>query len=277
VRDWFKSWCMRYVPVGPLAWLHGFRFARLVHELKQGPETTLLGMLLKPGDVAVDVGANGANWTWFLSQAVGMTGQVLAFEADPYYAHATYWAIRHMRLRNILLFPFGLSNHEETVYLRMFGDDGARFSDTSSVNRSCDSDSRGTPVWLIPLDSLVGKRPELARISLLKCDVEGYEWFVLQGAQTILGRARPILIFETGCYEAQGYRAEDLSRWLKERNYEILVLTREGRLAKVDAGLTHPDAATVNRIALPIERMEGYRVTLPFRMDGAVEPHEAVR
>lgn len=267
---------MRHVPAEPLAWLHGYRFSRLIHKLKQDPETTLLGVLLKPGDVAVDVGANGANWTWFLSRAVGPAGHVIAFEADPYYARATHWAIRHMRLGNVTLFPFGLSNRDETVYLRTLGDDGARLSGTSSVDRDPQADSRGSPVRLVPLDSLLGTHPELARTRLLKCDVEGYEWFAFQGAEAILRSARPALIFETGCYEAQGYVASDLGRWLKERSFETFAWGSDGRLVAVDGGLAHPGAATVNRIALPVERVEAYRATLPFGIDGAMEPREAL-
>jgi len=271
MRDWFKQFCMRYIPTEVLAWLHGRRFVRLVHKLKQDPETAILNKLLKPGDVVIDVGANGANWTYFLSRAVGPEGRVLAFEADPYYARATGWAIRHMRLRNTTLFPFGLSDRMETVYLRTIGDTGARLSGTSSVDREDGAEARGTPVQLVTLDSLIKERPELAEARLIKCDVEGYEWFVLKGTQKILKKARPVLIFEMGWYEAQGYLPEDLCGWLKDRHYEIFALARNGLLVTVDTGLRHPDAATVNRVALPGEHMMKYRTLLPIQIDVSLD------
>ena len=44
------------------------------------PETALLGRLLRPGDVFLDVGANVGYYSLIASQNVGLKGQVHAFE-----------------------------------------------------------------------------------------------------------------------------------------------------------------------------------------------------
>lgn len=263
-RAGLSSWARNNVPPGVLAWLHGFRFAWLRRRLKQDPETQLLPRLLSPGDVAVDIGANGANWTWFLSRAAGPAGRVLAFEADPYYARATACAVRVMRLRNVTFLPFGLSDRAETVHLRTSDQNGTRFSGQSHVEKGSFQGGGTAPVRLVPLDSLRRVHPELGRTRLIKCDVEGYELFVLKGAEAILRASRPVLIFEIGNFEKQGYTADDLGRWLRERGYDLFALRRDGRLASLDDQLNHPDAATVNRIGLPAERRSEYVDRLPF-------------
>jgi FkbM family methyltransferase len=263
-RAGLSSWALRNVPLGVLAWLHGFRFAWLRRRLEQDPETQLLPGLLSPGDVAVDVGANGANWTWFLSRAAGPVGHVLAFEADPYYARATACAVRIMRLRNVTFLPFGLSDCAETVHLKTSNKNGTRLSGCSRVEKGSFQGGGTTLVRLVPLDSLRNIHPELGRTRLIKCDVEGYELFVLRGAEAILRAARPVLIFEIGSFERQGYTAGDLGRWLRERDYDLFALRRDRRLASLDDQLNHPDAATVNRIGLPAERRSEYVDRLPF-------------
>jgi hypothetical protein len=73
-RPGLSSWARNNVPPDVLAWLHGFRFAWLRRRLEQDPETQLIARLLSPDAVAVDIGANEANWTWFLSRAEGPAG-----------------------------------------------------------------------------------------------------------------------------------------------------------------------------------------------------------
>src|SRR5262249_841432 len=60
-------------------------------------------------------------------------------------------------------------------------------------------------VPLRTLDSLIQER-NLARLDLIKIDVEGHECSVLDGAAATLGRHRPALVIETG-QEAAGGRA----------------------------------------------------------------------
>lgn len=259
-----KAWCLNHVPKGLLAPLHGLRFAWLLHRRPQDPETALLGNLLQPGGVAVDVGANGANWTWFLSQAVGPGGYVFAFEADPYYARATAAAVRAMHLTNVTLFPFGLSDRSESVTLRTQDLTGAPLGGCSHVDRGAAPGTGAVRVRLEPLDDLVAQHPALTRTALLKCDVEGYELPVLRGAEAILRQARPTLVFEAGHGETQGFAATDIGDWLNGHDYTLYALDRLGRLVPVPPDLSHPDAATVNRIALPRERLHALSDRLPF-------------
>ena len=60
-------------------------------------------------------------------------------------------------------------------------------------------------------------------VDFVKIDVEGYEWFVLQGAESTLARERPLLQLEIVAHQCRkfNYRAEDLIEYLRDRNYRV--------------------------------------------------------
>lgn len=240
------------------SWVQAVRFVHLVRTGRfRDPEVDLLGQLLRPGDVAVDVGANGANWTYYLHQAVGGGGAVFAFEADPYYARATAHAMTLLGLRSARLFPFGLSDRREQVALRVVNESGARVSGLGHVDRSAaENDAGVTHITLETLDSLAKEHPRLREVALLKCDVEGYEFFVFKGAAETIDHARPFVVLEVGGFEQHGYTGADLARWFDARNYAPFAMLRDGRLAATDDALGHPDAVSVNRVLVPRERLD---------------------
>ena len=65
------------------------------------------------------------------------------------------------------------------------------FSQPLSNHGTAKVASQGDSVPMIRLDDL-----ELARCALIKIDVEGYEWQVIEGARATIGRLRPTLYFE---------------------------------------------------------------------------------
>jgi len=238
--------------------IHGLRFVWLRwRHASPEPEFALLDQILAAGDVAVDVGANGADWTSELQQRVGDSGHVYAFEADPYYAIATERAIRFMRLRSVTLFPFGLSEKEEELPLRIRAESGERHSGLGSVDRSARTeDGAAEVVKLMPLDALAARHPRLLSTALIKCDVEGFELFVFRGAVRIIEAARPFVILETGRFDEQGYTAADLHEFFASRRYRAFAMTGPRRLEPTDSCLEHPGAVGKNRTLVPQEKLE---------------------
>jgi FkbM family methyltransferase len=244
-----------------VARIQGLRFA-YINTVKPlpDPEVKLVPRFAAQGGVAIDVGANGANWTKALHAVVGDSGRVFAFEADPYYALATQHAIRIMRMKGVRLFPFGLSDKDEEIPLRIRDEANQRVSGLGFIDRDAKRGDRDvTLVRLRTLDSMIPGCPELLRTSLLKCDVEGYEWFVFRGAQQVISTARPAVILEIGNFEKQGYSAGDIHAFFKEKNYEPFAMVEGGVLMRTDAMLHHPMAASVNRVLIPAEKLESVR------------------
>jgi FkbM family methyltransferase len=62
-----------------------------------------------------------------------------------------------------------------------------------------------------------------ADVDFIKIDVEGYEYFVLQGALMTLKQNRPILQLEIVANQCRkfNYRAEELIEWLRDMDYRV--------------------------------------------------------
>jgi FkbM family methyltransferase len=239
-----------------MAYLQALRFVYLLRKYgNPEPEVRLIRRFLKKGDVAVDVGANEADWAYSLHQCVGKEGHVYAFEADPYYALATDITIKIMRLRGVRLFSFGLSDTDEKVILRVSNSKGLRVSGQGYIDKNADRNEEGVEVvQLKRLDSLIQEYPQLLNTALIKCDVEGYELFVFKGANEILAKARPFIILEVGHYERQGYSARDVYNFFEERGYSPFAMVGGDRLSATGAMLEHDRALSVNRVLIPKEK-----------------------
>jgi FkbM family methyltransferase len=121
---------------------------------------------------------------------------------------------------------------------------------------------RAISVRLERLDDLVPTYD----VDAIKIDVEGAELGVLRGAETLLGRCRPIIMFESGAPvdDGLGYTKEHMYEFLAARNFSIVL---PNRVAHNDDGLSlagfieshvYPPRTT-NYFAIPVERRIEYR------------------
>lgn len=244
-----------------MAYIQALRFIYLLKKTTPDPEVQLLHHLLQNGDTAVDIGANGANWTYYLHQHVGNNGIVFAFEADPYYAVATELAINLLRLKGIHFFPFGLSNKNEEVLFRIAdAETHTRYSGLGYVDKDAKKyDNDVITVPLKKLDSILQDYPSLLKTNLIKCDVEGYELFVFQGATQILTMARPFIILEVGNFDKHGYTTEDIYNFFAEMQYACFSMIGDNKLSKTDSMMNHSRAISVNRLLIPKEKIDNIR------------------
>lgn len=143
--------------------------------------------LVDRGGVAVDVGANVGNHALFFAAHFA---EVLAFEPHPR-THALL-ALNASLRSNVRCFPFALSDRVGTAMLATPPGNAGMASIEKADGAA---ESRGAvEVPLRRLDDLA----ELAgrRVALLKIDVEGHEAAVIRGAQAVLRRDRPAVVFE---------------------------------------------------------------------------------
>ena len=76
------------------------------------PELRLIPHVVRPGESAVDVGANYGLWSYHLARAVGRRGSVVAFEPVP----QTFRALRRVYAR-IMKEEFGAKDPKSTMLL----------------------------------------------------------------------------------------------------------------------------------------------------------------
>jgi FkbM family methyltransferase len=156
-------------------------------------ETILIGRLLGPGGVFVDVGAHWGYFSLLAAALVGPTGRVVSVEADP--------RIHRVLARNIALNGLGhvagvhAAAAAEPGVLTLSGFDEAESNWGVSRVVSGPEGLRRFEVPARPVDGLLDEQG-VGAVDLLKMDIEGAEALALAGMRAGLqaGRYRRVLI-----------------------------------------------------------------------------------
>ena len=178
--------------------------------------------VLRPGDVALDVGVNRGDHLLQMVPAVGLSGLVIGVEAAPEMVALTR---RFMRdggveaLGNVVLHNVAVSDHHGTAALRFVREQPGL---SSLADRSV---AAGYHVDLVEccvttLDRLLSG---VRRVAFAKLDIEGGEYHALLGAQRLLEVDRPLIVFEHdhGAPAQFGYRADDLLALFRSHGYRV--------------------------------------------------------
>ncbi|HUC06152.1 MAG TPA: FkbM family methyltransferase [Acidimicrobiales bacterium] len=209
-----------------------------------------LRRLCRPGDVALDIGANIGVHTFLMSALVGPTGTVIAVEPNSENCRLIILGMLHNQITNVTLWPVALSSAAGwSYYATHYGSNGGLVQgDPVSI-----AEGRGVVIPVFPLDSLSIPRP----VSLIKLDVEGAEGLVMAGATTILEEDRPAVLTELS--------AEMLERvsgmTLREYLHMFLSLGYSLRLIERPSGQWIPTT---------VEEIESWRRDEPYRIDDLV-------
>jgi FkbM family methyltransferase len=202
-REWPGGFTLH--PTGDLVYVPSPLDARGRHALLHPPRAhpTVLGFLW-PGMVAIDVGANLGEWTVPLARSVGTEGRVIAIEPAPRSADALEATLAANGLHQAEVIRCAIGDQDGTADFAVPVVTSARTdTGTARIGPAC-AGYEALRVRLRSLDSLVAECG-LARVDLIKIDVEGHERQVLDGAAAVLQRCRPVLVIETG-HEAEGDR-----------------------------------------------------------------------
>lgn len=156
----------------------------LYGEFAEG-ENLIMSRYVKPGDLAIDVGANLGTTVLPLARSVGERGQVLAFEPQPLMQQCLQTTLTLNECLNVRVFSAAVG--DRTGWARIQAPDVDQGGNYGGVALG----SAGMQVPLIRLDDL-----ELPACHLVKIDVEGFEWNVIQGAREQLMQHRPALYLE---------------------------------------------------------------------------------
>jgi FkbM family methyltransferase len=169
---------------------------------------------LRPGDVAVDVGANKGAYTWWMRHAVGPTGRVIAFEPQPEMAAYLRDARAAMGWDNVEVREAAASDRSGRATLRVPG--GGPSQGASLEAGAVSGAHREIPCAVERLDDALAGA---ARIALMKIDVEGHELAVFRGAAGILARDHPVLLFECEMRHLDGKAPAGVFRFLVDLGY----------------------------------------------------------
>jgi FkbM family methyltransferase len=137
------------------------------------------------GDLVLDVGANIGVYTKLLSDWVGPEGSVNSYEPIP----ETFLYLRHnvekFHLANVTLHNSAVSSRFGRTSMTVPNGNFYRASISPVGNRK---------IQLVRLDDeFAGSR----RVTFIKCDVEGHEREVIEGATRLIERDHPVWLIET--------------------------------------------------------------------------------
>ncbi len=184
-------------------------------------EFCFLARVLRPGMVFVDVGANMGLYTLFAARKVGEQGQVLAIEPSSRECERLRRNLRENSVTNVRLVRRAASNFSGEAELLVA-------ADVRSGHNTLGAFAYDTPLAVKQkvrterLDAIVAEEG-LARVDVIKMDVEGAEVKALEGAAGILERFRPLLLIELadpGLVQ-QGGSSAQIWDFLEQHHYRI--------------------------------------------------------
>lgn len=178
------------------------------HDLK------ILFQLLQAGDTVIDIGANVGSHCIPIAKQLDAVTQVHAFEPHPRVFGYLQTNAQLNRLPNLLLYNYALGETEgEVCFTDLFADD---------LNRVVREQPQDAPTLRVPMRPLDSFECAHQPITLIKLDVEGYELFVLRGAEQALANAS-LLYFEVcdAHTKQYGYTVRDLAAFLQARSWQL--------------------------------------------------------
>ncbi len=248
---------------GPARPALGAQYALLRERRKAGRPLEFEALLrrfylgfLKPGDVALDLGAFKGTHTLPLADAVrGAGGAVHAFEPNPELAAALRRRCADPRFDHVTVHEAaaGLADGEADFVLAL---DSPGYSGLR--RREYDRPDMRTRTIRVRTARLDAALAGLARLDFLKADLEGGEFHAFQGGAALIARTRPAIGFEFGprAYRAYGVEPAAVFDWFAARGYALFDII--GNLLGTQARFLRADAAAgmYEYLALPRERRD---------------------
>jgi FkbM family methyltransferase len=176
--------------------------------------------VIKSGDTCLDVGANIGHHSIFLAKLVGETGKVVAFEPIQRLADQIKNSAKENNLENlkVIVSALGEKNYDTVIHINKYV-----IGSSSLLPTRYGTDVEKINIKVSKLDDIFSNL-NIQKIDFIKIDVEGYEWFVLDGGRETIAAHRPKIVIE---YSPEYYRQNDVTHmdkiidFLRENNYSI--------------------------------------------------------
>jgi FkbM family methyltransferase len=177
---------------------------------------------LRGGDAVIDVGANIGDTALTIAKAVGRTGKVLAIEPHP---RVFRYLVENCRLNDA---------NQVTCLNAALGNTTGQTSISDSKRDDMNQLAKGE--LSIPVYTLDEVARNLESIALLKVDVEGYEKFVLEGADQTFSRVACVF-FESSVELSKcfGYGPQDVFAILRLAGFSIFRSESRTTIREIEA------------------------------------------
>jgi FkbM family methyltransferase len=189
---------------------------------------------VRPGFIALDVGANIGTYAIPLARLVGPTGRVVAFEPNRPTCACLRQNVRQNRLGNIRVVRAAVGEHpghsDLVVNAENFGE--VHLAPAATTPEAAITRAR---VVVTTLDAECA-RLALPRVDFIKIDVEGFELAALRGAVAVLA-ANPRIVVQTEIIPAHaaryGFDVAELVAFFAARGFKPHACDETGRMHAV--------------------------------------------
>jgi len=174
---------------------------------------------LTTGSTFLDIGAWAGYYSIHASKLVGREGRVIAFEPDPNNFRFLVANVRANLCANTICLPLAVG---DTNTAATFWRDVANTGATSGKRESVPTPATSFTSLVVRLDDLF----PCATVSAIKSDIQGAELRVLRGAEKLIERCHPVILFEWWPEGIRkfGDRPEDILEWLEKRGYRVTAI-----------------------------------------------------
>ena len=214
---------------------------------------------LRPGDIAIDIGANIGYDTLLMSSAVGAEGIVMAFEPELANLAVLLQNQKIAPHMNILVQSMGLADTNGLARISVADD---YFSGQPNLRPQSSCNTR--PIWTMRLEQVLDS-PGLDRIAFLKMDIEGFEFKALRGMGNLLDRIDCLACEVNDQFLKQcGSSAKELFLYMNDQGFSAFVAESmsNDRWREVDAGFGVENIIGTHVDALFVRRIEGWMKSL---------------
>jgi FkbM family methyltransferase len=148
-------------------------------------EIAWMRRVVRPGDHILDIGANIGFYTSLLSEWVGSTGHVYAFEPEP--TNFKHLSAKMDDRKNVTLVPKAVSDRSENLLIYTSPNLNVDHRTYKVANYEL-----AIPVQAVSIDDYVGGR---FRVDFIKMDIQGYELSALRGMEKTIAANPALVIF----------------------------------------------------------------------------------
>ena len=150
----------------------------------------LMSAVIHPGDTVVDIGANRGMFALVASSLVSKSGRVICYEPNPDCVATLRREVSANRIENLDLRPYALGNRDEELILSI------PLSDHDQATLSVNAFSNDAVRKVKSKVAIGDQELKAFSPSVIKIDVEGFEFNVIRGLADTIDRCHPLIIME---------------------------------------------------------------------------------
>jgi len=154
---------------------------------------------LRPGDLAIDIGANIGHMTVQMALATGPDGLTLGFDPNPYvFDILTENAGLNPEKAAMAVYNLAITDHDDEFY---YNSSEASFNNGGISSEPLNKHGKyalSQKVKGVNLESFLEKKYStfLSKLKLIKIDTEGYDKEIIKSISNLLDKYQPIIITE---------------------------------------------------------------------------------